>query len=225
MRPLKEGSPHELYLRSSSAAKPMAPLKLYANVTGKFTVERELGEKVQDKVRDRTQVAEKQRTERKVQMLDSPPDLARVNGKKRKAPSASSSLLKKAAHNDHIRNVSSTSTAVPSRVASPLPPAQTPPSSSTPTPKDSSARRRMVHFLAIAPRSTDEVMRYVGGADCDSATRRSLFELLDEVHHLWRYQKYTLIYYHFILGGRTRCFSEERRKIATTMGPQNNFVA
>src|ERR1700729_530421 len=123
MRPLREGSPHELYLRSSSAAKPMAPLKLYANVTGKFTVERELGEKVQDKVRDRTQVAEKQRTERKVQMLDSPLDIPRVNGKKRKAPSVSSSLLKKAAHNDHIRNVSSVST-VPSRVASPLPPSR-----------------------------------------------------------------------------------------------------
>ena len=91
----------------------MAPLKLYANVTGKFTVERELGEKVQDKVRDRTQVAEKQRTERKVQMLDSPLDIPRVNGKKRKAPSVSSSLLKKAAHNDHIRNVLSALT-VPS---------------------------------------------------------------------------------------------------------------
>jgi hypothetical protein len=180
MRSLKEGSPHELYLRSSSAAKPMAPLKLYANVTGKFTVERELGEKVQDKVRDRTQVAEKQRTERKVQMLDSPPDIPRANGKKRKAPPASSSLLKKAAHNDHIRNVSSVSTAVPSRVASPLPPVQT--SSSIPSAtKDGSVRRRMIQYLAISPRSTDEIMRAVGGADCDSAIRRSLFELIDQV--------------------------------------------
>lgn len=180
MRPLKEGSPHELYLRSSSAAKPMAPLKLYANVTGKFTVERELGEKVQDKVHNRTIVAEKQRTERKVLMLDSPPHIPQVNGKKRKAPnSVSSSLLKKAAHNDHIRNVSSVSTAAPSRVASPLPP----PASTAPptTAKESPTRRRMVQYLAIAPRSTDEVMRAVGGADCDSAKRRALFEILTEV--------------------------------------------
>jgi RNA polymerase II elongation factor ELL len=181
MRSQKEDSPHELYLRSSSAAKPMAPLKLYANVTGKFMVERELGEKVQDKVRDRTQVAEKQRTERKVQMLDSPLDLPRANGKKRKAPS-SSSLLKQAAHNDHLRNISTASSVVPSRVASPLPPSTTAPSSSTPTTtKDSSIRRRMIQYLAISSRSTDEVMRAIGGADCDSATRRSLFEYLDEV--------------------------------------------
>jgi hypothetical protein len=92
----------------------MAPLKLYANVTGKFMVERELGEKVQDKVRDRTQVAEKQRTECEVQMLDSPLDLPRANGKKRKAPSTSSSLLKQAAHNDHLRNISTASSVVPS---------------------------------------------------------------------------------------------------------------
>jgi hypothetical protein len=181
MHPLKEVSPHELYLRSSSAAKPMAPLKLYANVTGKFRVERELGEKVQDKVRDRTIAAEKQRTERKVQMLDSPPHIPQVNGKKRKAPSASSSLLKKAAHNDHIRNVSSVSTA-PSRVASPLPrpPSTAPPSTST-TAKESPTRRRMVQYLAIASRSTDEVMRAIGGADCESAKRRALFEILSEV--------------------------------------------
>jgi RNA polymerase II elongation factor ELL len=178
MRPLKEGTPHELYLRSSSAAKPMAPLKLYANVTGKFTVERELGEKVQDKVRDRTQVAEKQRTERKVQMLDSPPDIPSVNGKKRKAPSASSALLKKAAHNDHIRNVS-VSAASPSRVASPLPP--TTPQPTPAATKDSSVRKRMVQYLAISSHTTDEVMRAIGGADCDSATRRGLFDILCNV--------------------------------------------
>ena len=179
MRSQKEDSPHELYLRSSSAAKPMAPLKLYANVTGKFMVERELGEKVQDKVRDRTQVAEKQRTERKVQMLDSPLDLPRANGKKRKAPSTTTSLLKQAAHNDHLRNISSASSVAPSRVASPLPPSTTAPSSSTLTAtKD---RKLMIQYMAISPRSTDEVMRAIGGADCDSATRRTLFEYLNEV--------------------------------------------
>lgn len=183
MRPLKEGSPHELYLRSSSAAKPMAPLKLYANVTGKFTVERELRDKVTDKVRLHTQVAEQQRTERKVQMLDTPPAIARANGtgKKRKAPansafpsSSSSSLLKRAAHND-MRNAS---TSVPSRVASPLPPTSTPPPS---TAKESSARRRMVQYVAITHRLPEDVVRALGGPDCDSSTRRMLLDLLDEV--------------------------------------------
>lgn len=200
MRPLREQSPHELYLRSSSAAKPMAPLKLYANVTGKFTVERELGEKVQEQVRDRTQVAEKQRTERKVQMLDAPPDIPRVNGKKRKAPSSSSSsLLKQAAHNDHLRNMSAAtaSAGVSARVASPLPLRPT-----TPGGQDKSVRRRMVQYLAVSPRLTDEVVRALGGAECDSSTRKTLLELLEEVSRCQHHS--TISYLTFLEGCRTR---------------------
>lgn len=198
MAPSKEDAEHELYLRSASAAKPNAPLKLYATVTGKFRVERQLDGSIEDKVRDRTQVAEKQRTERKVLMLDTPPEITRVSGKKRKALPASSMMLKKAAHNDHIRNVSSAGSVLPSRVASPLPPtlALSTPTPSTPTtptfvmpptPKESSVRRRMVQYLAVNPRSTEEVMRAIGGADCDASTRRQLSELLNEVGYLPHY--------------------------------------
>lgn len=177
MRPLKEGSPHELYLRASSAQKPNAPLKLYANVTGKFTVERELGKDIQDKVRERTRQVEEQRTERKVQMLDMPLDMKQVNGKKRKPPPASASLLKKAAHNDHLRNAAANT---PSRVASPLS-VTTAAKGAADRDKESPVRRRMVQYLAISPRLTDEVTRAIGGQDCDPTMRKLLLELLHEV--------------------------------------------
>lgn len=186
MRPSKEFSPHELYLRSSSAAKPMAPLKLYATITGKFNVERVLDSKITDKIRHQTQALEKQRNERKIQVLDAPPmlDNAKVNGKKRKAPattSASTSLLKRAAHNDHMKNASVQSSL---RVSSPLPPRPSSPPmlpSSTSTLKDNSARRRMVQYLAISNRLPDDVIRAIGGSEADASTKQSLRVLLDEV--------------------------------------------
>ena len=187
MRPSKEFSPHELYLRSSSAAKPMAPLKLYATVTGKFNVERVLDSKITDKIRNQTQALEKQRNERKIQVLDAPPvlDNTKVNGKKRKAPattSASTSLLKRAAHNDHMKNVSAQSSL---RVSSPLPPRPSSPSaaasSSTSTLKDNSVRRRMVQYLAVSNRLPDDVVRAIGGTDADASTKQNLRVLLDEV--------------------------------------------
>ncbi|KAH7919416.1 hypothetical protein BV22DRAFT_861485 [Leucogyrophana mollusca] len=70
MRSLKESTPHEIYLRVTSAANPMAPLQLYANVTGKFIVERQLVEKVTDKARQQIRVAEEGRSERVVQVRD-----------------------------------------------------------------------------------------------------------------------------------------------------------
>ncbi|KAI0744139.1 hypothetical protein C8Q80DRAFT_1185254 [Daedaleopsis nitida] len=75
---------HELYLRVPTTHKPMAPLKLYANVIGKFMVERELGEKVQESVREATLGAEKARTERKAIYLDKPPDLSHTGKVKKK---------------------------------------------------------------------------------------------------------------------------------------------
>ena len=183
MAPMKENAEHELYLRATSAAKPNAPLKLHAIVTGKFRVERQLNESITDKIRDRTQTAETQRTERKVLMLDAPPDVSRASVKKRKPLPPASIMLKKAAHNDHIRNTSASASVQPSRVASPMPPTPTTPTTFVmpPAPKESRERRRMIQYLAISPRTTEDVMRAVGGADCDSSTRRQLTELLDEV--------------------------------------------
>jgi RNA polymerase II elongation factor ELL len=171
MRPLKENTPHELYLRASSVAKPMAPLKLYANVTGKFTVERELGTKVEDKVRDRTLVAEKKRTERKAIMLDTPPpDLAVASGKKRKAPAMSSMFRKPVQPSDHLPvNRGPT----PSRVASPAP--------STMTREGLvPVRKRLIHCVALGQHTPEAVIKLVGGTDRDPAAWADLLALLDE---------------------------------------------
>jgi len=175
MRPLKEGTPHELYLHASSAAKPMAPLKLYANVTGKFTVERELGEKVQDRIRESTLGAVKQRSERKTILIDTPPDLHPVHGKKRKAPT-SSMFRKPVQQSDHLRNNAGASTAaLPARVSSPVPSQQTTKEGLIPV------RKRLIHCLAVSERSSDEVIQLVGGSDCDPSLRREVLGLLDEV--------------------------------------------
>jgi RNA polymerase II elongation factor ELL len=172
MRPLKEGTPHELYLRVSSAAKPMAPLKLYANVIGKFTVERELQEKIQAQLRDRTREEEKLRRGHKTQWLETPPDLHTTNGKKRKAPQAS--MFRKPP-TDFLRpgNASTPSS------ARPLSPAPLP-SSST---KESFAptRKRLIQCLAVSERTTDEAVKLVGGGDPDSSWRRDFMNLLGDV--------------------------------------------
>ncbi|KAH9948660.1 hypothetical protein B0H21DRAFT_805422 [Amylocystis lapponica] len=164
MRPLEEGSPHELYLRTSSAAKPMAPLKLYANVTGKFTVERQL-EIVKHKMRDTTLAAEKQRSERKAILIDTPP-APRPGAKKRKEPQ----IMRRPVHvsDTHLPSVTQ-------HVASPRP------SSSQGGADVTSPRHRLIHCLALAARTAEDALRLVGGKDSDAASRRELANILEEV--------------------------------------------
>lgn len=163
----------------------MAPLKLYANVTGKFTVERELGEKVQDKVRDRTLVAEKQRTERKAILLETPPDLGRssATGKRRRE----GQVPRRPVH-PADRNLPASSSAPPLRVMSPS-------QAKSPVP---SARKRLIHCVALSSRTVDEAVRLVGGKDCDSTTRKQIIELLEEVIAKPLLRVLSLIFYTFI---------------------------
>lgn len=86
MKPNAETMPHELYLRTSSAAKPNMPLKLNALITGKFMVERELDPKLQNKIRGRVIEAEKQRTERKTIILENPPNTKVAKNTKKPKP-------------------------------------------------------------------------------------------------------------------------------------------
>ncbi|KAJ6593804.1 hypothetical protein B0H19DRAFT_1092071 [Mycena capillaripes] len=169
MRPLKENWPHDLYLRASSATKPMAPLKLYANITGKFTVERDLV-KVQDKIRSTTLGAEKIRKERGITVLDTPPaDLSSSqSGKKRKAPPANSSLFRKPIAQPRP----STSTAA--RAPSPLPPA-------TSSAISSPLRTAVVRALAVKERSFDELVRLIPGENDVEKRKRKLAELLNQI--------------------------------------------
>lgn len=170
MRPQKESSPHELYLRAASAAKPMAPLKLYANVIGKFMVERQLGEKVTDKVRQQTMVAKQQHLERQAILLDQPPiPVSGTKHSKRKIP-GSGTVVKKTPLSEHLRVPSSSS-----RKVSPIP--QNTPSSKA----NADVRRRLVHCLAMSPRLSEEAVKMVGGAIISTPARDGLLALLEEV--------------------------------------------
>jgi RNA polymerase II elongation factor ELL len=174
MRPLKESSPHEIYLRTSSAAKPNAPLKLYANVMGKFIVDRQLGEKVTDKVRQQTIEAKKQHSERQTIMLDAPL-ISAAGTKKRKAP-GSGTVVKKSAQRDTLRTPAA-STPV-TRKISPIP-------QTTSSKANADIRRRLIHFLAVENRETDLAVSRVCGNNCDDTAKANLLSILEEVgmHH------------------------------------------
>ncbi|KAG1762898.1 hypothetical protein EDD22DRAFT_889486 [Suillus occidentalis] len=172
MRPLKESSPHEIYLRTSSAAKPNAPLKLYANVMGKFIVDRQLGEKVTDKVRQQTIEAKKQHAERQTIMLDAPLiSAAGTKNLKRKTP-GSGTVVKKGAQRDTLRTPAA-STPV-SRKISPMPQTAT-------SKANADIRRRLIHFLAVEDREADLTVSRVCGRDCDAMARANLLNILEEV--------------------------------------------
>src|ERR1700678_1627220 len=94
MRHAQETTLHELYLRASSITKRTAPLKLYANVVSKFTVERELHNDVCDKLRESTQDAVNQRMTRTTQFIETPPDI-QPNSKKRKEPPPLPTMFRK----------------------------------------------------------------------------------------------------------------------------------
>ncbi|KAI6166045.1 hypothetical protein EDD17DRAFT_1550384 [Pisolithus thermaeus] len=174
MRAQQEGSPHEIYLRTSSAAKPNAPLKLYANVIGKFMVERQLGAKVTDGVRQRTLEAKKAHSERQAILLDQPPiPTPATKHTKRKTPGSGTVIKKAVAPVDQLRVPSTSST--PLRKVSPLP--QNPPSSRA----NADVRRRLVHCLAIEPRLSDDAVRMVGGANISVQTREELLRLIPKV--------------------------------------------
>ncbi|KAG1777776.1 hypothetical protein EV702DRAFT_222969 [Suillus placidus] len=172
MRPLKESSPHEIYLRTSSATKPNAPLKLYANVMGKFIVDRQLGEKVTDKVRQQTIEAKKQHSERQTIMLDAPlVSAAGTKNLKRKTP-GSGTVVKKSAPRDTLRTPAAS--APVARKISPIP--QTASSKA-----NADVRRRLIHFLAVENRETDLTVTRVCGNNCDATARANLLSILEEV--------------------------------------------
>lgn len=168
---MKESSPHEIYLRTSSAAKPNAPLKLYANVKGKFIVNRQLVAKVTDKVRQQTMEAKKQHSERHTIMLDTPPIPATSSKNlKRKVP-GSGTVVKKSAQG-HTLGIPSASTTVLRKIS------PTPTASSK---ANSDVRRRLVHFLAVEPRETDLAVARVCGNHCDANARANLLSILEDV--------------------------------------------
>ncbi|KAF5385882.1 hypothetical protein D9615_002475 [Tricholomella constricta] len=178
MRPLREETPHELYLRTHSSSKPSAPLKLYANVAGKFTIEHDkLGDNLKDKIREKTQDAAKQRDDRRTKFIDTPPVLPTNKTKKRKEPPTSSMFRNAIRPSDQAKlNASASSSAAAARVSSPAPPPPPPRK-----PADPSLRRRLVHCIAIQERTRDQIVKMVAGADCDASRRREVLDALEDV--------------------------------------------
>ncbi|PCH36123.1 hypothetical protein WOLCODRAFT_140232 [Wolfiporia cocos MD-104 SS10] len=178
---MKEEAPHELYLRTIVANRPSTSLKLHATVTGRLEVERQFDQKVGDKVRKTRIDAEQQRTERKIVTLDAPPvDLGKASGKgaakKRAAP-------KRPAHTQP-NSLSVTSSAA--RGASPrtVAPASTRSASQAPAGGSSSAkslRARLIHFLALEPRTVKDILSKVLGGGADDAMKRELKALMSEL--------------------------------------------
>jgi RNA polymerase II elongation factor ELL len=130
---------HELYLRVASATKKNAPLKLYANVVGKFTVEqREVGNELRDKIRESRQDAAAQKNSRATVFMETPPETQPPN-KKRKDVSMFHKPLRQS---DKVKPVPSASS----------------PTKATPTPSASHqggvpVRKRLVHCLARGEKS------------------------------------------------------------------------
>lgn len=147
-------------------------MKLYANVVGKFTVERELHDDVCDKLRESTQDAVNQRMTRTTQFINVPPD-RQSNSKKRKEPPSPSSMFRKPIRQSDKLSSTSNPPIVPIRTSTLT--AQGSKEGST------SLRTRVVHCLAIDDRTEDDLVRLVGGLDCSPLLRREIHDLLEQV--------------------------------------------
>jgi hypothetical protein len=187
----REDIVHDLYLRASSAAKPTAPLKLHANVTGKFFVKKQLDQSdIAKRMRESKAQANQAKQDNKIVYVDSPPVQTTSNPKKRKTP-ASTPMFRNNNNNkplpDSLRQPPAPAT---QRKPSPNPPASNIASTSASVSSSSTAaakaephpaRMRLIHCLAISPRSSDEVVKLVGGPGCPPDKRADLLNLLSDV--------------------------------------------
>lgn len=198
MRSMKEETLHELYLRSASAGKKPTSLKLHANVTGKFTVERAFSERVQGKIRETTINTVKQ-NERNIIVIDTPPDLTPTTHPRKRNHNPASTMFRSAVRpGDLPKTNPSTSLPPPTRVSSPMPPKTTKKDGSTPL------RKRFVHCLAVCERTRDQTVKMVGGAGCDPSVRREILGLLDDVRSLI-FLSYLMLKQRFPVGRASNC--------------------
>jgi RNA polymerase II elongation factor ELL len=181
----RESTPHELYLRAAPASKINAPLKLYANITGRFTVvERELNGKTESKVQQSTADAQKTKSERRIVVLENPPALASsatkskssAPAKKRKAAVSApiATTIRRVPHVIRAKNEGS------SAATGQSPPRSLPSSS----PVSPAIRAQMIHLLAKGPRTKEDVITQIGGPDVSDTLRVQLNELLVTVRLL-----------------------------------------
>lgn len=175
MRYSKEKENQELFIRTTMAARPNPPLKLNANVVGKFVVEQFMSDKAAQRAHNTSHVASKPKMENKVQMIDGPtavtPTVQKATG--------TAGPKKKAAS----KAPQHTPTIVKNYASSAPQPTQAPSAPSVSLPKDVEAhlRQRLVHDLALGAAPVPDVLKRVGGVEADQDTRTKIIELLHEV--------------------------------------------
>jgi RNA polymerase II elongation factor ELL len=190
MRGVPESTQHELYLRSALASKINAPLKLYADIAGKFTVDRELNGKAESKVHQSTADAQKSKSGGRIRLLEAPPTLkpsikAKSSAPPKKRKTAVSAPIAATVKRVPVRVKNEGSSAA--RGQSPPPPLPTSQSTSTVSPV---MRAHMIHLLAKGSRTKEDVLTQVGGPDASESLRVQLNELLVTVSTLSTYSPY-----------------------------------
>lgn len=193
MQGAQESTPHELYLRSALASKINAPLKLYADIAGKFIVGRELNGKAESKVHQSTADAQKSKSGGRIRVLDAPPTLAATKAKssapskKRKSAVSApiAATVRRVPHVVRAKNEGSSA----ARGQSPPPP---PPASQS-SPVSPAMRAQMIHLLAKGSRTKEDVLTQVGGSKASEALRVQLNELLVTIAERERSSSKTLV--------------------------------
>ena len=194
--PNQENTIHEMYIRVQTPAKPSMSLKPYANVVGKFIVDRQLGEKIEETIRDRTIEAAKQRTERKAIFLDTPPVLSYPGSKaKNKKNAGSTSRMSNhstsyvsskpsplASSSSRTTGMSSSTSAMSttsSRTTTVLPS-----STSTVSTADRAARSRLIHCLAAEHRTMSQAITLCLGKERTEEQEKDIVALLRQVRSI-----------------------------------------
>ncbi|KAL5523663.1 hypothetical protein ACEPAG_7836 [Sanghuangporus baumii] len=174
MRYDREKENQELFIRTTMPNRPNAPLRLNANVVGKFAVEKVLSNKISQRLHHATAAAQKQKAERKAKMMDAPPavtpPVAQKPAPKRKAPP-------KSAPKSTPTIVKSYATTSPNPTASPNG------SASVALPKDlaTTYRQRLIHYLALGSATVQDIFKEFGGSEIDHNTRAGIMDLLHDV--------------------------------------------
>ncbi|KAL5507387.1 hypothetical protein ACEPAH_6843 [Sanghuangporus vaninii] len=174
MRYDREKENQELFIRTTMPNRPNAPLRLNANVVGKFAVEKVLSDKLSQRLHHATAAAAKQRAERKAIMVDTPlavtPPVAQKPAPKRKAPP-------KSTPKSTPTIVKSYATTSPNLTASPNG------SVSIALPKElaTTYRQRLIHYLALGSATVQDIFKEFGGSEIDHNTRAGIMDLLHDV--------------------------------------------
>ena len=163
-----ESANSDLFIRTTTSLRPTGPLKLNANVLGRCVVDKLLTERLAKQIHESTLAAEKAKKGRTTIMLDKPPPEASTKGRRKaivktvrqSVPSPLSQIVA-----SQPQPVASSSTTNSSNLGERL----------------LELRSRLIHFLALGPQSSADVLKHVGGANQDNETRRAIVELLSQV--------------------------------------------